>query len=41
MAGGSVEEKLKKIVAKARQDGLSVAYAFNHFDKEGSGECNS
>lgn len=36
--GGGVEEKLRRILSKARQDGLSIAYAFNHFDKDGSGK---
>ena len=34
----AVEAKLKKILRKAQEDGLSVAYAFKHFDKEGTGK---
>jgi hypothetical protein len=38
----AVEEKLKRILKRAKDDGLSVPLAFRHFDKEGTGaspEC--
>lgn len=33
----AINDKLKNIVRRAAEDGLSVEYAFKHFDKEGTG----
>ena len=33
----AINDKLKNIVRRAVEDGLSVEYAFKHFDKEGRG----